>query len=56
MKTFQTVHTADLKVVRRSRHAQYQGLKVTLRITGMFVSGLVHSLWEDKSSSPVTAI
>jgi type IV secretory pathway protease TraF len=53
MQTLQTVRTTDLKVVRRCRLAQYQGLKVTFRVRGSFVSGLVQSLWEDKSSSPV---
>jgi hypothetical protein len=49
----QTFQTTDLKVVTRCRYAQYRGLKATLRVKGMVVTGLVHSLREDKSSNPV---
>jgi hypothetical protein len=50
---FQTVQTADPKVARRCRLAQYQGLKVSFNEKGSLVSGLVQSLQEDKASSPV---
>jgi len=49
----QTFQTTDLKVVTRCRYAQYRGLKATLRVKGMVVTGLVRSLSEDKSSNPV---
>ena len=49
----QTFQTTDLKVVTRCRYAQYRGLKATLRVKGMVVTGLVRSLREDKSSNPV---
>ena len=49
----QTFETTDLKVVTRCRYAQYRGLKATLRVKGMVVTGLVRSLREDKSSNPV---
>jgi hypothetical protein len=52
MQTFQTFQTTDIKVVSRCRYAQYRGLKATLRVKGMVVTGLVHSLREDKSSNP----
>jgi hypothetical protein len=48
----QTFETTDLKVVTRCRYAQYRGLKATLRVKGMVVTGLVRSLREDKSSNP----
>jgi len=49
----QTFQTTDLKVVTRCRYAQYRGLKATLRVKGMVITGLVRSLREDKSSNPV---
>ena len=49
----QSFETTDLKVVIRCRYAQYRGLKATLRVEGMAVTGLVRSLREDKSSNPV---
>ena len=49
----QTFETTDLKVVTRCRYAQYRGLKATLRVKGMVVTGLVRSLREDKSSNPM---
>jgi hypothetical protein len=49
----QTFQTTDLKVVTRCRYAQYRGLKATLRVKGMVVTGLVRSLREDKSSNPM---
>jgi hypothetical protein len=49
----QTFETTDLKVVTRCRYAQYRGLKATLRVKGIVVTGLVRSLREDKSSNPV---
>jgi hypothetical protein len=52
MQTFQTFQTTDLKVVTRCRYAQYRGLKATLRVKGMVVTGLVRSLRDDKSSNP----
>jgi hypothetical protein len=52
MQTLQTFQTTDLKVVSRCRYAQYRGLKATLRVKGMVVTGLVRSLREDKLSNP----
>jgi hypothetical protein len=49
----QTFETTDLKVVTRCRYAQYRGLKATLRVKGMVITGLVRSLREDKSSNPM---
>ena len=49
----QTFETTDLKVLTRCRYAQYRGLKATLRVKGMVITGLVRSLREDKSSNPM---
>jgi hypothetical protein len=49
----QMFETTDRKVVTRCRYAHYRGLKVTLRVEGMVVTGLVRSVQEVKSSDPV---
>jgi hypothetical protein len=49
----QTFQTTDAKVVTRCRYAQIRGLRTTLRVKGMLVTGLVHSLREDRPSQPV---
>ena len=52
MQTFQTFKTTHRKVVSRCRYAQIRGLATTLQVKGMLVTGLVHSLRQDKPSQP----
>jgi hypothetical protein len=49
MKTFQTT---DPKVARRCRFAQLRGEKTRLTLNGSPLMGMVHSVKEDKSSTP----
>jgi hypothetical protein len=48
MQTFQAFETGDRKIVSRCRYAQYRGEKTTLKLEGMLVTGLVHSLRQHK--------
>jgi hypothetical protein len=48
MLTLQAFEIADRKIVSRCRYAQYRGEKITLRVGGMLVTGLVHSLSHHK--------
>jgi hypothetical protein len=48
MQRFETV---DPKVARRCRYDQHRGLKTTLTVKGLLVTGLVHSVLEVKSST-----
>jgi hypothetical protein len=49
----QTFETTDPKLAQRSRFAQYRGFKTTLTVDGSPVTGIVHSVKEVASSSPV---
>lgn len=47
-----TFKTSDQKEVRRFRIAQFNGRTATARSAGSTVTGYVHSVVENKSSSP----
>jgi hypothetical protein len=51
--SMQTFETTDPKLARRSRFAQYRGLKTMLAVNGSPLTGFVHSVKEVPSSSPV---
>jgi hypothetical protein len=48
MRTLQAFEIADRKIVSRCHYAQYRGEKTTLKLEGMLVTGLVHSLRQHK--------
>jgi hypothetical protein len=48
----QSFETTNPKVARRCRYDQHRRQKTTLTIEGTLVTGLVHSVMEDKSSDP----
>jgi hypothetical protein len=48
----QTFETTDPKVARRCRYDQHRGQKTIVSVKGSLVTGLVHSIKEDRSSSP----
>jgi hypothetical protein len=48
----QTFETTDPKVARRCRYDQHRGQKTAVTVEGSLVTGLVHSIMEDKSSNP----
>jgi hypothetical protein len=48
----QTFETTDQKVARRCRYDQHRGQKTAVTVEGSLVTGLVHSIMEDKSSNP----
>jgi hypothetical protein len=48
----QTIETTDPKEARRCRYAQHRGEKATLTLMGSTITGLVHSVMEDRSNSP----
>jgi hypothetical protein len=47
-----TIEITDPKEARRCRYAQHRGVKATLALEGAAVTGLVHSVMEDKSANP----
>jgi hypothetical protein len=47
-----TVEITDPIEARRSRYAQYRGVKATLILNGLPVTGMVRSVMEVKSSNP----
>jgi hypothetical protein len=47
-----TIETTVSKEARRCRYAQHRGMKATLTLMGSPVTGLVHSVMEDKSANP----
>jgi hypothetical protein len=47
----QTFETTDPKVARRCRYDQHRGQKTIVSVKGSLVTGLVHSIKEDRSSS-----
>jgi hypothetical protein len=49
----QTIEITDPKEARRCRYAQYRGEKATLMLNGLSVTGMVRSVKEDKSSTPM---
>jgi hypothetical protein len=46
--------TTDAKVARRCRYDQHRGQKTALTVNGSFVTGLVRSVREVKSSNDLT--
>jgi hypothetical protein len=46
------IETTDPKEARRCRYAQHRGIKATLTLMGATVTGLVHSVMEDRSADP----
>jgi hypothetical protein len=48
----QTIETTDSKEARCCRYAQHRGEKATLTLMGATVTGMVHSVMEDRSTSP----
>jgi len=50
--SMQKFEIVDPKLARRCRFAQYRGEKARLNIEGLAVTGLVHSVLEDRSSTP----
>jgi hypothetical protein len=49
----QTIEITDPKEARRCRYAQYRGEKATLMLSGLSVTGMVRSVKEDKSTTPM---
>jgi hypothetical protein len=49
----QTIEITDPKEARRCRYAQYRGEKATLMLNGLSVTGMVRSVKEDNSSTPM---
>jgi hypothetical protein len=47
-----TIETTDPKEARRLRYAQHRGAKTTLTFGGSTVTGLVHSVLEDRFADP----
>jgi hypothetical protein len=47
-----TIETTDSKEARRLRYAQHRGTKTTLTLGGSTVTGLVHSVMEDRFADP----
>jgi len=47
-----TFETTNAKVARRFRYDQHRGQKAAVTVEGSLVTGLVHSIMEDKSSNP----
>jgi hypothetical protein len=55
-KTMQTIETTNPIEARRARYAQYRGQKATLTLMGLTVTGVVRSVMEVASSSPMSWI
>jgi hypothetical protein len=49
----QPIDITDPIEARRCRFAQYRGLKATVMLNGMPVTGMVRSVMEVKSSNPM---
>jgi hypothetical protein len=49
----QSIEITDPIEVRRCRFAQYRGLKATVMLNGLPVTGMVRSVSEHKCSSPM---
>jgi hypothetical protein len=49
----QSIEITDPKEARRCRFAQYRGMKATVMLNGLPVTGMVRSVSEHKSSSPM---
>jgi hypothetical protein len=49
----QTIEITDPIEARRCRYAQYRGEKATLMLNGLSVTGMVRSVREDKSGTPM---
>ncbi len=49
----QTIEITDPVEARRFRYAQYRGEKATLILNGMPVTGMVRSVKEDRSTTPM---
>jgi hypothetical protein len=47
-----TIETTNPKEARRFRYAQHRGTKATLTFGGSTITGLVHSVMEDRSADP----
>jgi hypothetical protein len=50
--SMQKFETIDPKLARRCRYALHRGEKARLTIEGIAVSGIVRSVFEDKTSNP----
>jgi hypothetical protein len=48
----QTIEITNPTEARRCRFAQYRGEKATVMLNGLPVTGMVHSVKEQKSSDP----
>jgi hypothetical protein len=48
-----TIEITDPKEAQRCRYAQYRGEKATLMLNGLSVTGMVCSVREDNSSTPM---
>jgi hypothetical protein len=48
-----TIEITDPKEARRCRYAQYRGEKATLMLNGLSVTGMVCSVREDNSNTPM---
>jgi hypothetical protein len=48
----QKFETTDPKLAQRCRFAQYRGERTRLTIEGLPITGVIRSVFEDKSSAP----
>jgi hypothetical protein len=48
----QTFETTDIRAARRCRYAQFTGEQKTLTLSGLTITGMVHSVMEDVSCAP----
>jgi len=49
----QTIEITDPVEARRCRYAQYRGERATVMLRGVPVTGMVRSVREDRSSTPI---
>jgi hypothetical protein len=49
----QTIEITDPVEARRCRYAQYRGQRATVMLRGLPVTGMVRSVREDRSSTPM---
>jgi hypothetical protein len=49
----QSIEITDPKEARRCRFAQYRGLKATVMLNGLPVTGMVRSVKEHQASNPM---